>query len=179
LWIRPPDIVIGGNDGTSPAVAQGLNVLNDGFQVNMDIPIEVINPNYFSVKLTKVDAQLFYPINNTLIGNGTIHNVVLPSGSTTNFTFPFALVYTKSIDPTSTIITDIASKCLGKPPSDLNIRYKITVGVRVFVVTIAPTISNSLSFACPIDSTSLQGIMKNLGLGSLSNLARSGSNAGS
>jgi hypothetical protein len=82
--------------------------------------------------------------------------VELPSGSTTNFTFPFALIYTKSIDPSSTIITDIASKCLSSPPSDLTIHYKITVGVRVFVVTIAPTISNSLSFACPIDKTSLE-----------------------
>jgi len=131
----------------------------------MDIPIEVINPNYFSVKLTHVDAQLFYRINNTLIGNGTIHNVVLPSGSTTDFTFPFALIYTKSVDPSSAIITDIASRCLSSPPSDLTIRYKITVGVRVFVVTIAPTISNTLTFACPIDSKSLQAIMKNLGLG--------------
>jgi LEA14-like dessication related protein len=145
----------------------------------MDIPIEVVNPNYFSVKLTHVDAQLFYRINNTLIGNGTIHNVVLPSSSTTNFTFPFALVYTKSIDPTSTIITDIASKCLSSPPSDLTINYKITVGVRVFMVTISPTISNSLSFACPIDSASLQALIKNLGLSSLSDLAGSGSHTGS
>jgi len=174
LWIRPPNIVIGGNNGTSPAVAQGVNVLSDGFQVNMDIPIEVINPNFFSVKLTHVDAQLFYRINNTLIGNGTIHNVNLPSGSTTNFTFPFALVYTESIDPNSAIITDIASKCLGSPPSDLTINYKITVGVRVLMVTIAPTISNSLSFACPIDPTTLQGLIKSLGL-SLSDLTGSGS----
>jgi hypothetical protein len=164
LWIRPPDIVIGGNNGTSPAVAQGLNVLSDGFQVNMDIPIEVINPNYFSVKLTNVDAQLFYSINNTFIGNGTVRNVALPSGSTTDFNFPFALIYTKSIDPSSAIITDIASKCLASPPADLTVHYKIKVGVKVFVVTIAPTISNSLSFACPIDKGSLQTIIKNLGV---------------
>ncbi len=82
--------------------------------------------------------------------------MVLPSDSATNFTFPFQLVYTKSIDPSNAIITDIASKCIGSPPSDLTIRYKITVGVRVLMVTIAPSISNSLSFACPIDSASLQ-----------------------
>ena len=80
----------------------------------------------------------------------------LPSDSTTNFTFPFALVYTESIDPSFAIITDIASKCLGSPQTDLTIHYKLTVGVRVFFVTISPTISNSLSFSCPIDANDLE-----------------------
>lgn len=81
--------------------------------------------------------------------------MVLPSSSTTNFTFPFALVYTKSIDPTLAIITDIASKCLGSQ-SELTVRYKITIGVRVFFVTISPSISNTLSFTCPISTNDLE-----------------------
>jgi hypothetical protein len=79
--------------------------------------------------------SFFYRINNTLIGNGTIRNVVLPSGSMTDFTFPFAHIYTKSTDPSSAIIT------YRKQMSRL-----ATVGLdhtlQVFVVTIAPTISS-------------------------------------
>ncbi|KAF8478426.1 hypothetical protein DFH94DRAFT_55927 [Russula ochroleuca] len=155
LWIRPPDVIVGSDNSTSPAVAQGVNLLTDGFQINLGLPIEVVNPNYFSARLTHVDAQLFYPINNTLVGNGTVNNVVLPSSSTTNFTFPFALVYTTSIDPTFAIITDIAEKC-NSSQSDLTIRYKITIGVRIFFVTISPSISNTLSFTCPISESDLQ-----------------------
>jgi hypothetical protein len=165
LWIRPPNIIVGsGDNSTSPAVAQGVNLLSDGFQVNMDLPIQVNNPNYFSVTLTRVYAQIFYPINNTLVGNGTVNNVKLPSGSTTNFTFPFALVYTESIDPNLSILRDIASKCIGSSKADLTVHYKLTVGVRVFFVTISPTISNSLSFTCPIDASVLEGLLKSLGL---------------
>ncbi|KAH9975148.1 hypothetical protein BJV74DRAFT_863049 [Russula compacta] len=165
LWIQPPDLVIGGgNNSSPPVVAQGVNLLSDGLQVNLGFPVEVINPNYFSVKLTRVDAQIFYPINNTLIGNGTLNDVNLPAHANTNFTFPFSIDYHESLDPNFAIITDIANKCLGNPQSDLTIRYKIVVGVRIFFITISPTISNSISFACPISTSDIESLMKQLGL---------------
>jgi hypothetical protein len=162
LWIRPPNIVIGSNNSTSPVVAQGVNVISDGIQVNLGLPVEVVNPNYFSAKLTHVTANIIYPINNTHIGNGTLNNVNLPAHSTTTFTFPFTITYTQSIDPSSAIITDIAEKCLGQ--TDLTVNYQLTVGVRVFFVSVSPTISNSISFACPISTSDLEALLKQLGL---------------
>ena len=79
----------------------------------------------------------------------------LPSHSTTNFTFPFLFDYTTNIDPTFAIITDIAEKCLTSPQSDLTIKYVLTVGVKVFFVSVSPTITNSVSFTCPISTSDI------------------------
>ncbi|KAI0273336.1 hypothetical protein BC834DRAFT_853384 [Gloeopeniophorella convolvens] len=166
LWIEPPDIVVGGDGNSVPVITQGIQVVGNGLQVNLGLPVEVINPNYFSAKLTSVTAQIFYPINNTLVGNGTLHNVKLPAHSNTNFTFPFSIDYTESIDPNNAIITDIASRCLGSPQGDLRVNYKLKVGIHVFFLTISPTISNSLSFACPISSSDIEDLLKQLGIGS-------------
>jgi hypothetical protein len=100
-------------------------------------------------------AQIIYPINNTLIGNGKLDNVNLASHTTTKFTFPFSLVYTETIDPSHAILNDLASKC-GTQQKDLTISYKLTVGVKVFFITVSPTISNPISFVCPISQSNLQ-----------------------
>jgi len=165
LWMRPPNVIVGGgNNSTSPVTVQSVNVVNQGIQVGLGLPVEVVNPNYFSAKLTHVKAKIYYPINNTLIGNGTLNNVNLPSHSTTNFTFPFLFDYTTSIDPSFSIITDIAEKCLGNPQSDLTIKYVLTVGVKVFFVSVSPTITNSVSFSCPITASEIEELLKQLGL---------------
>ncbi|KAI9508286.1 hypothetical protein F5148DRAFT_1356321 [Russula earlei] len=171
LWIQPPNIIIGGDNNSSPVVAKGINALTDGIQIDLGLPIEVMNPNFFSVKITSVFADIIYPINNTHIGNGTISNVDLPAHANTNFTFPFTLDYTTSIDPSFAIISDLAAKCLPSPQLDLTVRYKISVSVRVFFITISPTISNPISFACPLSATDIENLAKQIGL----NLPGSGS----
>jgi len=135
---------------------------------NPDLVVfRVLNPNYIGVKLVHVNAEIFYPINNTVIGNGSIFNVNLPAHANTNFTFPFALDYSRSKDPNSAIIIDIASKCLASPQGNLKITYKITVAVRVFFITISPTISNPMTFACPVSATELENIIQQIGLSSI------------
>jgi len=163
-WARPPNIVIGGDNSTSAVTTQSIETLSDGIQVNLGLDVEVVNPNYFSVELSSVTADILYPINNTRIGNGTFKNLKLPAHSRTNFTFPFMFAYQQSIDPNLAIITDLASKCLGSQQSNLSLRYRITVAVKVFFFTISPTISNSISFACPISSSDLQNIAQEVGL---------------
>jgi len=168
LWIQPPNIIIGGdNNNTSPVIAQGINLLSDGFQVNLGLPIEVVNPNYFSVKLKRVEADIFYPINNTRVGSGSVLNVNLQSHASTSFTFPFALVYTTTTDPNDAIIIDIAGKCLASPQRDLTVNYRITVAVRVFFITISPTISNPITFACPLSADYIRALIQQLGLQSI------------
>ena len=86
------------------------------------------------------------------MGTGVVSNVKLQSHASTSFTFPFALVYTTSVDPNDAIITDIAGKCLASPQRDLTVNYRITVDVKVFFITISPTISNAITFACPLSA---------------------------
>jgi len=106
----------------------------------------VNNPNYFSVDFQKIEAevftrnvetvsfllkapQIFYPINNTLIGGGTSENIIFHSRSQTNFTFPFMLSYQTTLDPQGKILIDLANKCgvNGGTKSNISVNYKITV----------------------------------------------------
>jgi len=132
----------------------------------------VDNPNYFSINLKQLDAnvrrqfilsmsctdivfQLFYPINNTHIGDGQLSNVHFPSHSNTSFNFPFTFKYTSGIDPGSKILNDLTSKCLANPQKQLTVDYKIKVKVAVLFITVSPTISSSASFDCPVSASQI------------------------
>lgn len=49
-------------------------------------------------------------------------------------------------------MADIATKCLASPQENLTVNYKITVAVGVFFITISPTISNAITFPCPLSA---------------------------
>ena len=113
----------------------------------------VANPNYFSVNFNeiKVDVsssvtlhleknynsfmQIFYPINETHVGGGSVKNVDIKSNQETNFTLPFTFNYTETIDPNFNILEDLAGRCgfiSGTPKSQLAIDYKIQVSLARF-----------------------------------------------
>lgn len=157
LWIRPPSVVIG-NVQTS-----GVNVTGGtGLSINMGVNISVNNPNYFSVNFQKIEAEIFYPINNTLIGGGTSENIIFHSRSETAFTFPFMLSYQTTLDPQGKILIDLANKCgvNGGSKSNISVNYKITLGIRIVLVTISPVVANTFSFLCPISASELENMLK-------------------
>ena len=72
--------------------------------------------------------QIFYPINQTEIGSGVAHNVHFRPHSLTNWTFPFAINYTTTLDPNRLILVDLAEKCgVTGQKSNLSVSYKIKV----------------------------------------------------
>jgi len=166
LWLRPPSIDIG---NVAPMASGGSVVqqTGNGININMGVNISVNNPNFFAVNFKKITAQIYYPINNTGIGNGVANNIVFKSDAQTNFTFPFSIDYSTSIDPKNLILLDLAEKCgiLGTK-TDLTVNYKITVGVQILFVTISPSISNTFTFACPLTASDLSGLLGSTGLGS-------------
>ncbi|KAG7447936.1 uncharacterized protein BT62DRAFT_743406 [Guyanagaster necrorhizus] len=168
LWIRPPNVTIGDIELVSSGGSE-FELTNDGVNINLGVNITVDNPNYFSLDLKKVTAELFYPLNSTStgtdIGGGNSSNINFAAHSQTNFTFPFEIEYTQSNDPSNAILISILEKCgiLGTS-SNLDINYKITLGIRILMVTVSPVISNSFSFACPLNSTSLSDLMSSSGL---------------
>lgn len=59
--------------------------------------------------------------------------------------------YTKSIDPNSAILLDIATKCgfVGDSgQQDITVDYDLTLAMKIVVFTISPTFRSSTSFAC-------------------------------
>ncbi|KAF8798184.1 hypothetical protein BYT27DRAFT_7124302 [Phlegmacium glaucopus] len=157
LWIRPPSITIGSVQTMLGPTGNAIQTTNDGITVNMGVGISVANPNYFSVDFKKIEAEIFYPINNTPVGGGSSTNIVFNSHSQTNFTFNFNLTYNSTQDPTGAVISDLATKCgaLGGTKSNLDISYKITLGIRILLVTISPVISNQFNFPCPISASDI------------------------
>ncbi|KAJ7709778.1 hypothetical protein B0H17DRAFT_1029223 [Mycena rosella] len=164
LWLRPPSLTFG-DVGT----ASGTTFVPtaDGININMGVNISVNNPNFFAVNFKKITAEIYYPINNTAIGNGVANNIVLSSNAQTNFTFPFTIDYSTTIDPKNLILLDLAQRCgiLGTK-TNIVVDYKITLGLQILFVPISPSISNSFSFACPLPADEIQKLLKSVGLGS-------------
>ncbi|KAF4603830.1 hypothetical protein EYR38_004246 [Pleurotus pulmonarius] len=159
LWIRPPNLIIG-NVSLMSTSASPIQLSSDGetLSINLGLNLTVSNPNYFDVNLKEINAEIFYPINNTAVGGGNQRNIVFESHSQKNFTFPFDLEY---------------KRCgIGGQKRDITVNYKIRVNVRIVIITVSPTIENTFSIACPLDDDTLQSLLKSAGidLGSISGL---------
>jgi LEA14-like dessication related protein len=167
LWTRPPNIVI----GNVQAVSNGseIQLLNNGVQINLEIPIFVSNPNYFSVSFSSIKANIYYPLNNTLIGSGQENDITFHSHASTNFTFPFSIEYTTTMSSSAEIIANLVTKCGGEggTASDITVDYDITLALRVLFFTVSPTISNSASFQCPLTASDISSLTSALTGGGL------------
>lgn len=154
LWVRPPNITI-----ANPVqnATQSFTFQNGELSLNLGVNITVDNPNYFSVNLNKVELDLIYPTNNYPVGGGVKQNVDIKSNTQTNFTFPFSLNYNTSDTSGTAVLQDIISKCTAK--QDLTVKYNLKLSLRIIIVSISPTISNSFAFSCPSDIDGLQKIL--------------------
>jgi hypothetical protein len=170
LYIRPPSILIGSAQPLSGSVGNAISTTNNGLSIQLGVDISVSNPNYFGVVFPKIELELFYPINNTPVGGGIANNIDFKSRAQTNFTFPFMLTYNSSQAEANAIFSDLASKCGlgGGTKSNLNINYKITLGIRILMAVISPTISNTFSFPCPITPSEIGQLLNGLNIGNSS-----------
>jgi LEA14-like dessication related protein len=164
LWIRPPNVIIG--NASPPTTGSTIQPTEDGLNINLAINISVSNPNYFSVSLSKITADITYPINKTDIGGGSAKDLTFQSHSNQTFTFPFVISYKKSLDPNNDILVDLATKCgvIGSNKSNISVNYKITLGIRFLFVTVSPSVSNSFSFECPMSKSDLEGLLNSAGI---------------
>ncbi|KAI0093666.1 hypothetical protein BDY19DRAFT_989219 [Irpex rosettiformis] len=164
LWVRPPNVAVGNIQLAN--ASNSINLQNNGIAVTLDVPIVVDNPNYFSVNFNNIHADVFYPINNTKVGSGDLWNLKLDSNKQTNFSVPFTLNYTTSIDPNLSILSDLAGRCGlgGGSQSQIKVDYSIKLDFKVLFIPIKPTIKNSASFSCPFDQQDLENLLKSVGL---------------
>ncbi|KAG6868712.1 hypothetical protein C0993_011650 [Termitomyces sp. T159_Od127] len=126
----------------------------------------VNNPNYFAVNFKEVKADIFYPINNTKVGEGDSKSVVFKANQLTNWTFPFTITYKSADDPQGRILSDLALKCgVNGPKTNVEVKYSITLAIRILIITISPVIENNFNFPCPIDASDLKPLLAGFGLG--------------
>ncbi|KAK9894361.1 hypothetical protein P389DRAFT_95495 [Cystobasidium minutum MCA 4210] len=170
LWVRPPNIQFQGITAPQDG-SQQLTVTSSGFDLNFDLDIAVSNPNFFGASFKRIAAKAYYPTKpNQAVGGGEMQNVKIPAHSHNKLYFPFNLNYTKSIDPDSAILLDIATKCgfvgdAGK--QDITVNYDLTLALNIVGITISPTFRSKTSFACPLSQSDVEGLVGSAGLGSL------------
>lgn len=154
LWVRPPNIVI-----ASPVQndTQPFSFQNGELSFNLGVNITVDNPNFFSVALKKVELDLIYPINNYPVGGGVKNNVDIKSNTQTNFTFPFSLDYNVTDTSGTSVLRDIVAKCTAN--EDLTVKYDLKLSLRIIIVSVSPTISNTFTIGCPVDTSELEKIL--------------------
>ncbi|PAV24018.1 hypothetical protein PNOK_0108600 [Pyrrhoderma noxium] len=164
LWIRPPDITIN-QVGLNSTGGSAFEVTSSSLVLNLGANISVANPNYFSVNFKKIVVDLTYPINNTDVGGGEKDNIVFKSHTQTTFQFPFTLTYNLSDDTNKSVLEDLLSKCgITGTKENIDIDYKITLGIRILFITVSPSFSNSFSFECPVDSNDLSSLLSGSGI---------------
>ncbi|KAL8292947.1 hypothetical protein RQP46_000641 [Phenoliferia psychrophenolica] len=130
------------NGVEAPANGSEVTVQSNGFLLNFQLNIGVVNPNFFGVNFDEIKATGAYstaPTQN--LGGGTLNNVDIKKNSNTTIHFPFTINYTLSDDPTLSIAKDIVGKCglLGGTKADLTIDYTVTLKLKVVAVSISPS----------------------------------------
>ncbi|GAA5835254.1 hypothetical protein JCM9279_004486 [Rhodotorula babjevae] len=172
LWVKPPDVGFDGIEG--PETGSEVTVASDGFDLNVRLKINVVNPNFFGADFSKIDASAYYPTKpNDKVGGGEMTDVSIKKYSNNTLHFPFAINYTTSYDSDLSVLTDIATRCgfLGSNKRQLTVNYKVKVHVKIIAISIAPSFSSSTSFDCPLSESDISGFLG----GSLSSLLGGGS----
>ncbi|OSD01550.1 hypothetical protein PYCCODRAFT_1369193 [Trametes coccinea BRFM310] len=167
LWLTPPNIIV----GTPTPDLNSFNIDADTESISLGMPvnISVNNPNYFSVTISSLDAQVIYPINNTQIGFGHMGKLVLHSHEQTNFTFPVTVSYNATSDPNGDVVVDLAKHCGIDPSvqaSDVSLTVYVKVALKILSIPISHTITQKVSFSCPLSgvATQLEDLLKALGI---------------
>lgn len=141
----------------SPAITHANNVLNMTFTLG----ITVDNPNFESITFEKIVADAYYPSPyNVEVGGGEVDNVHIISNGITNITFPFSVAINSSDTSEQGVLMDLVTKCGldGSSKENINFNYYVYPTVRILGIPITPTISKSMSIACPLEGDDLTSI---------------------
>ncbi|RGB24283.1 hypothetical protein C1646_609011, partial [Rhizophagus diaphanus] len=123
------------------------------FDFNFGLQIQVDNPNIVGANFEMIKAIAFYPGHSDPIGGGNLTDVTIAAKGNTTIDFPFSVNYNKDIDPGFAILFDIAQKCGltgGGVKQKLEIDYKLTLTIKILLITINPSFDRKAMIDCPI-----------------------------
>ncbi|ORX82665.1 hypothetical protein K493DRAFT_240637 [Basidiobolus meristosporus CBS 931.73] len=124
--------------------------------IDIDLILMVHNPNLISIKLSNITATGYYQINGVTvdIGKGALNqSVTFPAKGDLTFPLPFHLLYTASDPNSQAALKDLVTRCgiLGGPRQPLSMSYVAQLDIALISwLGIKPTISNNISFDCPL-----------------------------
>ncbi|KAG1454701.1 hypothetical protein G6F56_007255 [Rhizopus delemar] len=142
----------------SPTITSLNSVLNMTFSLG----ITVDNPNFESITFEKISADAYYPSPyNVQVGGGEVDNVHIVSNGITNITFPFSITINSTDTAQQGVLMDLVTKCGldGSTKQNIDFNYYVHPTVRIIGIAITPTISKSMSIACPLQGDDLTSIL--------------------
>ncbi|KAH9901351.1 hypothetical protein C8Q73DRAFT_241828 [Cubamyces lactineus] len=167
LWLRPPNLIVG--EPVPDPSTFNIDTDTESISLGMPVNVSINNPNYFSVTISSLDAQVIYPINNTQIGFGHLGKVELKQHEQTNFTFPVTVAYNVTSDPSGAVVIDLAKHCgldPSIPASNVKLTVYVKVALKIFSIPIKHTITQNVDFSCPLGGvvSKLEDLLNQLGL---------------
>jgi hypothetical protein len=162
MWLQPPDITFGGIQ--APSSGSAIQATASQITINLQIPIAVRNPNFFTAGFEKISARAWYPLTGVEFGGGEANNIAFAGNSETSFNFPLSIVYSQAKDPDSAVLKDIADRCgfTGNTKRNIDVKYTITLSIRIIAAVITPSFSGTTNFPCPVTREQIAPFAKNL-----------------
>ncbi|KAI8996876.1 hypothetical protein BDB01DRAFT_712982 [Pilobolus umbonatus] len=120
---------------------------SEGYKVDLDLLVQVNNPNVLDIDVSNMISQAYYPLNGELyyIGQGYKESEWIPKQSDHNLSFPFQLVLNPGENG---VFSDVLSKC-GRNER-LDIQYNIALHAKVLFVERDINTTSSTSIDCPM-----------------------------
>ncbi|KAI8331571.1 hypothetical protein BC941DRAFT_325900, partial [Chlamydoabsidia padenii] len=145
---KMPRVEMNGLESQPAVEVTGGNTIHLGFQLQ----INVDNPNIEGITFDSIVAKAYYPNHHdVLLGGGKKQQVVINKKAISTFTFPFNLTIPISNKSYQAIFADLSTRCGldGSIKQPISIDYDIIPTVKLGVLPISFTISNSAQFDCP------------------------------
>jgi len=162
MWLRPPDITFGSIQ--APTSGSAIQATTSQITINLLIPIDVKNPNFFTAGFQQISAKAWYPLTGVEVGGGETNNIAFAANTETSFKFPLAIVYSQAKDPNGAMLKDISDRCgfTGNPKKNIDVKYTITLSIRIVAWTITPSFTGTTGFACPLTKDQIAPFAANL-----------------
>jgi len=162
MWLRPPDITFGSIQ--APTSGSAIQATTSQITINLRIPIDVKNPNFFNAPFEKISAKAWYPLTGVEVGGGETDNIAFAANSETSFNFPLSIVYSQEKDPNGAMLKDISDRCgfTGNPKREIDVKYTITLSIRLIAWTISPSFTGTTGFDCPLTKDQIAPFAGNL-----------------
>ena len=98
------------------------------------------------------------------VGGGEVDNIHIVSNGITNITFPFSVAVNSTDQAQQGVLMDLVTKCGldGSTKKNIDFNYYVHPTVRILGIAITPTISKSMSIACPLQVNKKKKILNSV-----------------
>ena len=132
---------------------QTINIDPSGFTIPVNPTVHTVNENFFDIGISSLQVQGSHPLygNGQLpLGTGFIQEITLWKRSEMNFTFPFVVVYNRTIDPDFTYFSALLTNCTMAGNANLYIGTNVEVNYHMWAKSDTIHDARNVMVPCPV-----------------------------